>query len=476
MNITELREGLAYVEAQLADLHAGAAERAFTPEEQARWDEGKTYVTDTRAAIKAYEDRAAVIAERAAAGSADAGDAGARNVPNFNRNRDDAASLAEDRAATPRQMADGLIRAVAERGLPDEQIRKVLQRHLLKTEIDDRRGDIGRAWARDLLIRATPVYERAVLKYMTGREVTLTNEERAAISATTDANGGYLVPTHLDPTIILTNDGSANALRPISRVVTTIGNANVWNGVTSAGVTASFDAPATEVSDDSPTFGQPSITVHKAQALVQATIEAFDDIAGLASDVVMLFADAKDVLEGEMHATGSGTNQPVGIFTALDANTNVEITSTTAATIGLVDLQAVRRGVPQRWRGRGTWVMNPTWADEIKRLGTAVSASYSTDITQSNTDLLLGRPLVETDDAPEVTTTTALDNRIVFGDFQNYVIVDKPGSTSIEFVPHLFNTSNNLPDGRRAWYMHWRSGADSVNDVAFRLLQDKTSA
>jgi predicted phage gp36 major capsid-like protein len=56
------------------------------------------------------------------------------------------------------------------------------------------------------------------------------------------------------------------------------------------------------------------------------------------------------------------------------------------------------------------------------------------------------------------------------------VIVDKPGSTSIEFIPHLFNTSNNLPDGRRGWYMHFRNGADSVNDLAFRILQDKTTA
>jgi len=54
--------------------------------------------------------------------------------------------------------------------------------------------------------------------------------------------------------------------------------------------------------------------------------------------------------------------------------------------------------------------------------------------------------------------------------------VDKPGSTSVEFIPHFFNTSNNLPDGRRGWYMHFRNGSDSVNDLAFRLLVDKTTA
>ena len=72
--------------------------------------------------------------------------------------------------------------------------------------------------------------------------------------------------------------------------------------------------------------------------------------------------------------------------------------------------------------------------------------------------------------------TTTVDNLLVFGLFDNYLIVDKPGSTSIEFIPHLFNTSNNLPDGRRAWYMHFRNGADSINDLAFRVLQDKTTA
>ena len=232
------------------------------------------------------------------------------------------------------------------------------------------------------------------------------------------------------------------------------------------------------MSDDSPTFAAPSVTVHKAQAFVQASVEALEDINGLANEVMMMFADARDRLEGSLHCTGTGSDQAFGIFTALDANTNVEIESTTAATIGLVDLQSVRRAVGQRWRGRSTWVMNPTWADEIKRLGTALSASYSTDITQSNTDQLLGRPVVETDDAPETVTTTVADNRIVFGDFSNYVIVDKPGSTSVHYIPPgvLQNTSNNLPDGRVGWYMYWRTGADSVNDLAFRLLQDKTSA
>jgi len=57
----------------------------------------------------------------------------------------------------------------------------------------------------------------------------------------------------------------------------------------------------------------------------------------------------------------------------------------------------------------------------------------------------------------------------VYGDFSNYVIADRVGTT-VEFIPHLFATGNNRPSGQRGWYAYFRAGADSVNDGAFQLL------
>ena len=159
------------------------------------------------------------------------------------------------------------------------------------------------------------------------------------------------------------------------------------------------------------------------------------------------------------------------VVTALDANTNVEIVSTTAATIGLVDLQKLRRSVPVRFRSAGVWLMNPIWADATK----ALEPTNSPDVSTGAPTRLLNRPVYEADEAPDAVTTTVKDNEIIFGDFSKYVIVDKPGSTSLEFIPNLMG-SNQRPNGTRGWYMRFRSGADSVNDLAFRLLQDKTSA
>ena len=443
---------------------AVAEERSLTPEDSGVIEARQAEVAGIDAELVTLEAREAELAAIEAR-SAEIAKRPALTVIS----KPEPTDVLSDRSASSQQLADAVTRSLEGKvDSPEnmDHVRKLVLRH---------RGD--RDWARGILARSTDVYESAWAKVFTGREMALTQEERTALSTITAANGDYLVPTHLDPTIIITNSGSSNNIRGMSRVVTlTRPGDTSWQGITSAGVTASFDAQLTEVSDDSPTFGSVSIATHKAQALVQASLEAAEDIPGLAGEILAMFADARDRLEGAAHATGTGTNQPKGIFTALDANTNVEITSATAATIAKADLDGVYRSVPVRFRGNGKWLMNPVWALAIQNLGSALGASFSTNIVEGTSLSLYGHAVVESDDAPSATTTTVKDNEIIFGDFSNYVIVDKPGSFAVEYIPHLFNTANNLPDGRRAWYASWRTGADSVNDVAFRLLQDKTSA
>lgn len=468
----ELRANIAYLEDCLRDMNDRAENRAFTPEESTAWREGEEALEGYRAQLTELDNRRARVASLAQ---------DSRNrvpgVPQVLR-RDDPYQLLETHGfhiQDPRQrrraMETGLLRAL-ENKIPDDgdtqrHVERLIKRHSKNSE-----------WVLNLLARSHDDYESAWGKLINGNILLTPEEIRAAVAVGTNTQGGYLVPTHLDPTLIITNSGSSNIIRSISKVVTlSQAQGRTWNGVSTAGVTASWDGELVEVSDDTPGFTQPTVPTYMAQSLVQASILAEEDIAGLAGDILELFADARDRLEGAAHATGSGVGQPTGIFTALDANTNVEIISTTAATIGLVDIHSVYRQVPVRWRKRSTWLANPLYTLAVKALGTALSASYSGDLTDPTASRWLGRPVVESDDAPTTQTTTANDNEIVLGDFgSSFLIVDKPGSFSVEFIPHLFNTANNLPDGRRGWYAHWRNGSDSINDVAFRLLQDKTSA
>ncbi|WP_109557677.1 phage major capsid protein, partial [Mycobacteroides abscessus] len=81
---------------------------------------------------------------------------------------------------------------------------------------------------------------------------------------------------------------------------------------------------------------------------------------------------------------------------------------------------------------------------------------------------LLGRPDYISE-AMDNSITALADNLVlVFGDFQNYVIADRIGTT-ISYIPHLFG-ANGRPTGQSGWHAYFRVGADSVNDGAFRVL------
>jgi HK97 family phage major capsid protein len=461
MNIDTLRSEIEALDAEILALHQteDGELREFTPEEQETFDAKRAERASKLALLQRHEEiqKAEALPERTFAPSA----------PNVVTTRD-AMEVMEDRSSTPKQLADAAMRSLEDKvEAPEnlEHVRSILKRHA---------GD--REWVNGVILRSSDLYTTAWAKLFTGREYALSNEERTVLGVSTNANGKFLLPTHLDPTIILTSALSTNEIRKIARVVTLTDGSALWNGITSSGVTASWDGEIVEVSDDSPTFGNPQIGTVRAQALVQASISATEDIANLGTDIMMMFADAKDRLEGAAHATGAGTTEPKGVFTAVAAVTASRVVSTTAATIGLVDLNAVYTGVPKRYRGASKWVTNPTYAVAIKSLGTAISASYSGDLRDGTASSILGHEVVESDDAPTTQTTTALDPEVLLGDFSQFVIVDRPGGMSVEYIPHLFNTANNLPDGRRAWYATWRNGADVTNVNAFRLLVDKTTA
>jgi hypothetical protein len=116
--------------------------------------------------------------------------------------------------------------------------------------------------ARHILLTGAEEYQEAFQEYLQDPQG---NAQRAALSLTL-ANGGYLLPFILDPTIILTNASSANPWRRISNVKTT--TSNTWNGVNSAGVNAAWLAEGTIVTDNTPTVANIVVTPGKAAAWV----------------------------------------------------------------------------------------------------------------------------------------------------------------------------------------------------------------
>jgi HK97 family phage major capsid protein len=484
-NVNQLRSELVLLNDQIDRLHKDERGnlREFTPAEQKRFDGLLAERTKLDEELQKHEEilhAASNPSQVVEPGSDSARDRWGANVKHRSAGK---AWQVRDGAAGD-EVRGRAVDALEHLGASDDSIERALGAMLDQARHPEEQNEL----ARRIAVCSSPDYARAFAKLAcdpvsghnswTGPERAAWDqmlEVRAALKsgATT---GSYMVPTHLDPTIILTNSGTSNVIRQMSRVVQ-LPVGNTWHGVSSDGVTASFDAELAEVSDDSPTLANPSIPVQKAQALVQFSIEAAEDIANLQSEVLMLFNDAKDRLEETKFAVGagSGSNEPKGVFTTISATTASRVVSTTAAAIGTPDLKAVYRAVPARYRRVSKWLTNPLYSLAVKDLGTAVSASYSGDLREPAASRWYDLPVVESDDSPTTQTTTALDPEILLGDWSKFVVVDRLGAQA-ELIPFLFNTANNLPDGRRAVYFHWRTGSDVVDTNAFRLLCDKTTA
>lgn len=342
------------------------------------------------------------------------------------------------------------------------------------TRILERWDDRNSYIAKLVLHTSSPAYMRAWCKKARDPQgADFTNEERIAwqqaeafrAMSLSDSAGGYLVPFQLDPTVIITGDISVSEIRRVARQVVATGD--VWNGVSSGAVSWSWDAEAAEVSDDSTTFAQPSIPIYTARGFVPISMEALADEANVTATVAELLAEGRTDLEAAAFVTGSGVGQPTGIVTAL-TGTASELTAAGTAAFILDDLYTVHGSLGARYRRMASWLANTLIYNTIRGFDTSGGGGFWTNLGNGTPELLLGRQALEAEDmAGELTTGNKI---LAFGDFRNYVIADRVGMT-VEFIPHLFHTANNRPSGQRGWFASYRTGADSVNDGAFRLLQ-----
>jgi HK97 family phage major capsid protein len=314
--------------------------------------------------------------------------------------------------------------------------------------------------ARHILETGSQEYYDAFEKYIANPDDMVA---RAALNLGV-ASGGYLLPFVLDPTIVLTNNASANPYRRVSNVKTT--TSNTWNGVTSAGVTAAWLAEGVAAVDASPTVGNIVITPLKAAAWVFGSFEVLSD-TDFGQQLPRLLADAKDRLEEAAFATGTGTAQPTGVVVGATSTT---ATVTTGAYV-LADVYNLHASLPPRFRNSPNcaWVANVAQINRTRALDTAGGASFWTNLGKDQPEQLMGKPIYESSSIDPVLTTT--HKPMVFGDFSNYYIVDRVG-VSIIYEPMVTGTgaSANVPTGQSGWFMYWRVGANVSTASAFRTL------
>jgi HK97 family phage major capsid protein len=316
--------------------------------------------------------------------------------------------------------------------------------------------------AKHVLLTGSEEYQSAFSDYISDPQG---NAMRAALSLTL-ANGGYLLPFVLDPTIVLTNASSANPWRRISRVVQT--TSNTWNGVNSAGVNAAMVGEGSVSTDATPTVGNIVITPRKAHAWLFGSYEVLED-TDFGTQLPELLADAKDRLEESQLATGNGT--PPNVVGVVPAAT-VVVTTATTLVVAVADVYATQQVLPARFRNapKAAWVANVAQINRFRQLDTAGGSSFWTNLGKGQPATLLGAPIYESTTMDASVAINALE--AIYGDFNQFIVCDRVGISMI-YEPLVKDQATALPTGQAGWYMFWRFGSQVSTTNAFRVMKGK---
>ncbi|MFJ8743426.1 phage major capsid protein [Embleya sp. NPDC127516] len=353
---------------------------------------------------------------------------------------------------------------------------------ILRTHTGDTNGElVGQL----LLATENPAYRSAFQRSAASQSPAFTQDEARAIervqlikramSVGVDAAGGFAVPVLIDPTVILTAQGSSNDILRLARVETITND--TWRGLSSAGVTWSFKAEGATAADNSPTIAQPEVPTRRADGFVPFSIEVGMDWPGFAEQMAQLLADGYDELLASKLTNGTaGSNEPTGLVAALDANTNVELEVTTSGAIGAADIYDLWAALPQRHRRSETtaFMSSTDVQNVVRQLGTT-DPNFSVNITESAIPRLFGREYPMNDYMSSLIAGTGTQPLLLVGDFRNYLVAQRAGM-SVEFVPMLFDVTNNRPTGQRGWFAWARVGAGVINPTGFRLLVNNDGA
>ncbi len=316
---------------------------------------------------------------------------------------------------------------------------------------------------------ASPFVERYLRK---GLEAGV---ELKAVSGATDAAGGYAVPQEIDAEI----DKALTAISPIRAIanVVKVGSAGYRKLVTTGGTESGWVAEtAARPETDTPVFNEiapPFGELYANPAASQAMLDdaAFDVEAWLAHEIATEFARA----EGAAFVAGNGTNKPKGFLAAptSDEADGVRDFGTlqyleTGVDGGfpasnpqdrLIDLvQALR----SPYRQGAVFVMNSATAARIRKFKTADGAFvWQPGLVAGQPDTLLGYPVVEAEDMPDVATNALA---IAFGNFRAGYLIAERAETQI-----LRDPFTNKPFVH--FYATKRLGGQVMNSEAIKLLK-----
>lgn len=276
--------------------------------------------------------------------------------------------------------------------------------------------------------RASEEYRKAFDRFIRGGRNACSDVELRALQADSDTLGGYTVaPMQMVDTLIKAVDNAVFIRQRATKFrlasAASMGAASLDADPADADWTAELD---TGSEDSTMAFGKRELHPRPLAKRIKISNKLLNLNPAIAALVMARLAYKFGVSQEKAFMTGTGANQPLGVFTASASGipTTRDVSTgnaTTAPTMdGLINAKFALKG---NYWGSADWMFHRDVMSIVAKLKDGNGQYlWRESVREGEPDRLLGRPIMMSEYAPNTLTTGLYVG--ILGDFSNYWIAD----------------------------------------------------
>lgn len=276
--------------------------------------------------------------------------------------------------------------------------------------------------------RSTPEYNSAFNKALIQGTRSLNDGEMRALQADSDTAGGFIVtPQQFVDQLIKDIDNVVHIRQRATKfrvpTAASLGAPSLVSDPADADWTAEI---ATGGEDSDMSFGKRELHPHPLAKRIKVANKLLRMVPGADALVRQRLAYKFGISQEKGFMTGSGSNQPLGVFTASNngISTSRDIsTGNTATGITFDGLISAKYALKGEYWNKSDWMFHRDVLATVAKLKDGEGQYlWRQSVREGEPDTILGRPVLMSEYAPNTLTTGLYAG--ILGDFSNYWIAD----------------------------------------------------
>ena len=277
------------------------------------------------------------------------------------------------------------------------------------------------------------------------------------LNETTNADGGFTVPSYTEPDTVINSGAFGNQIAPACRLFTVGTDSGTIPTVGGVSVSVVAESGALTGAEQTPTFTGVTFSIMKFQVLSRVTDELLADSASNMPTIL-----------SELFNTAFGQNIDTYITNVVLASAAADSTAASATALVAQDLLDIYAAIPAQHRGDNCrWVMPSAISSAIAGIGvTAAGARGIQDLAQDPYSQLMGKPVINNDNTTNLDTTLATGNEVaILGDWNQFALIRREGRT-VRRLNELYAGT-----GQVGFMATERNDQEVILPTAFKILK-----